>query len=801
MRRRRSVPPGRTPWPSGHDNPTQIPRPRLPRAFVVRPLSPSPTFTMPTAHTWHFFRIGGFDQVALTTAADLENLHTLDQKLWAALSCPVKGLELDEKTLALIDTDKDGRIRVPELLAAIAWARPYFKDLAVLLSGKDMLPLDALADTPEGRAALASARRILASLGKTGAAAISLADASDTARLFAATKLNGDGIVTPASTDDPALSALLADIVATTGGSPDRSTVTGASQGQIDAFFAAAEAFVAWSEKSTSPDILTLGAATPLAAAAVAAVRTKVDDYFARARLVAFDSRALSAVNHAEDEYLALAAKDLDISDDEIARFPLVQVAPGQPLPLFSGVNPAWAARLATLHRDAVTPVLGTAVTALTEEQWTTLKARTDACTAHTAAKAGGIVEKLGLDRLRAILADAGKTRPALAELVQADAVLAPEFDAIVNVEKLLRFTRDFRALLHNYVNFFDFYSPEYLAVFQAGTLFLDSRSTEFCIEVAGPSPLAAMSKAYIAYCDLKRPGLPPRKIAACFTQGDSDYLFVGRNGLFYDRQGRDWDATITTIVDNPISIRQAFFSPYKKFVRLIEEQVAKRAAAAEAAANTKLATAAEKTANVDKIAAAAKPPGEPAKKVDVGTVAALGVAVGAIGGALGAIATGLAKLSPLQLPLVPIGLMLVISGPSMLIAWLKLRQRTLGPLLEANGWAINGRVTINIPFGTKLTERATKPVNSTTNRNDPYADKEAVAARRRITALTIFAAILAGLLWHHHEQGYWLWADAETKQRIHDERAAAKALEDAKAAALKKDAEAKVENGAAAAK
>ncbi len=754
---------------------------------------------MSTAHTWNFFRIGGFDQVALSTAADLENLHTLDQKLWAALSCPVKGLELDEKTLALIDADKDGRIRAPELLAAIAWARPYFKDLAVLLSGKDTLPLDALADTPEGRAALASARRILASLGKADAIVISLADAADTAKLFAATKLNGDGIVTPASTGDTVLAALLTDIVTATGGSPDRSTVTGASQGQIDSFFAAAEAFVAWSDKAASPEVLTLGAVTPLAAAAVEAVRAKVDDYFTRARLAVFDARALAALNRSEDEYLALAAKDLSITADEVAGFPLARVTAGEPLPLLAAVNPAWAARLATLHRDAVAPLFGEAVTALTEEQWTKLKAKTDAYAAHAAAKTGGIVEKLGLDRLRAILAEAGKTRPALADLVKADALLAPEFDAIVNVEKLLRFTRDFRALLHNYVNFFDFYSPQYLAVFQAGTLYLDSRSTEFCIEVAGPSPLAAMSKAYIAYCDLKRAGLPPRKIAACFTQGDSDYLFVGRNGLFYDRQGRDWDATITAIVDNPISIRQAFFSPYKKFVRLIEEQVAKRAAAAEAAANTKLATAAEKTANVDKLASGAKSPGEPAKKVDVGTVAALGVAVGAIGGALGAIATGLAKLSPLQLPLVPIGVMLVISGPSMLIAWLKLRQRTLGPLLEANGWAINGRVTINIPFGTKLTERAVKPVNSVTNRNDPYEDKEAVATRRRITILTIVAAILAGLLWHHHEQGYWLWADAETRRKAHEERAAAKALADAKADALKKAAEAEVEAGAAA--
>lgn len=704
---------------------------------------------MASSHIWNFYRIGGFDQAAIATAADLENLHALDQKLWAALSCPVKGLELDEKTLALIDTDKDGRIRVPELLAAIAWAKPYFKDLGALLSATDTLPLDAFADTPEGKSAAASARRILSSLGKSAAASIALADASDTAKLLAATKLNGDGLVTPASTDDPVLSALLTDILATTGGAPDRSGAPGVGQPLLDAFFAAASAHVAWAEKAASPEILLLGAATPAAAAAVSAVRAKVDDYFARCRLAAFDARALAAVNRSETEYLALAANDMTITADEIAGFPLARIVAGQPAPLLAAVNPAWAARLAALHRDAVTPAFGAAATELTEARWTELKAKTDPYAAHAAAKAGPAVEPLGLDKLRAHLAAADQTRPALAALFAADAALAPEFDAIVNVEKLLRFTRDFRALLNNYVNFFDFYSPDTPAVFQAGVLYLDTRATELCVEVAGPSPLAAMSKMFIAYCDLKRAGQPPRKIAACFTQGDSDYLFVGRHGLFYDRQGRDWDATITAIVDNPISVRQAFFLPYKKFLRLIEEQVAKRAAAADANANAKLASAADKIANADKQAPAAKP-AEP-KKMDIGSVAAISIVVTGIVGIITTIVGYILGLSWWQYPLVVLGLVLLISGPSMLIAWLKLRQRTIGPLLEANGWAINGRVKVNIPLGTRLTDHAVLPKNSRLDLTDPYADK-AAARRRRLAIFGLLAVLLAaaaGFAWY----------------------------------------------------
>ena len=106
---------------------------------------------------------------------------------------------------------------------------------------------------------------------------------------------------------------------------------------------------------------------------------------------------------------------------------------------------------------------------------------------------------------------------------------------------------------------------------------------------------MAALAGTYLAYCDCVRKGTSEKmQILAAFTGGDSDNLMVGRNGIFYDRKGRDWDATITKIMENPISIRQAFWAPYKKVVRMIEEQVAKRAAAADEAAATKLAQAAQ---------------------------------------------------------------------------------------------------------------------------------------------------------------------------------------------------------------
>ena len=696
----------------------------------------------PASHSWNFFRTGGLDQVALTTAEDLLALDRLDQKLWVALSCPVKGLELDEKTLALIDSDGDGRIRVPELIAAVNWAAARLKNPAVLLQGTDSLPLEAIDDTTlDGKTILACAKQILASLGKAGAGSIFVSATADTSKLFTASPLNGDGVIPPDATTDVEAQALIADILACLGGVADRTGAIGITAEMTETFFTELAAYVAWLEKSAAKEIAVLGTGTAAACSAIRAVRAKVDDYFARCRLAAFDSRAIAALNRQETEYLAIAAKDLKITAEEVAGFPLARIEAHRALPLLDSVNPAWSGALAALHTAAITPVYGATKTTLTETDWTALNTQFAAYETWLGGKAGSVVEKLGLDRAKALLA--GKGRAVLTDLLAQDKALEPEFNAISAVDRLVRYHRDLRPLLHNFINFADFYSGERLAIFQAGTLYLDNRSCKLCIRVDDPaahSVLAATSKVYITYVDCRRSGGETMKLAACFTQGDSDYLFVGRNGVFYDRAGRDWDATITKIVDSPISLRQAFWSPYKKFIRMVEEQVAKRAAAADAAANVQLAAAAQ---------AAGTPPGPAApaapKKIDIGTVAALGVAVGAIGGALATVATGLARLEPWQLPVVVVVLMLAISLPAVLIAALKLRQRTIGPLLEANGWAINGRVRINIPFGTAMTEVAVLPPGARRSLVDPYADK--AGSNRRRLGLLLVIIVLAALL------------------------------------------------------
>jgi hypothetical protein len=364
--------------------------------------------------------------------------------------------------------------------------------------------------------------------------------------------------------------------------------------------------------------------------------------------------------------------------------------------------------------------------------------------------------------------------------------------DTLTDLEKLARCHRDFHTLADNFVSFTDFYARR-KATFQAGTLYVDGRSCDLCVQVndgGKHGALAAMAKSYLVYADCSRPGGERMTVAAAMTAGDSDNLFVGRNGLFYDRKGRDWDATIAKIVDNPISIRQAFWAPYKKVLRYVEESVAKRAAAADEASTARLQAGATTVTDAGK--PGAPPPAAP--KMDLGIIAVLSVAIGSVMAGLSALFAALFGLGP-WMPLGFLGLLLLISGPSMLIAWMKLRRRNLGPILDANGWAVNALTKVNLPLGRSLTDVAVLPPGSERSLVDPYAEKR--SPWPRILGAALLLALVAGGLWKVGLLSRWVpqvpapevpWFETEDHRRTREAREEAE-----RAAAEVREAERKV--------
>ncbi|HEX7524003.1 MAG TPA: hypothetical protein VF357_07360, partial [Candidatus Deferrimicrobium sp.] len=546
-------------------------------AFETRAMDPKAT-----NHRWRFFRAGGFDQVLLETGADLMSLEALDQKLWVALSCPVSGIEFDAKSLAFVDADADGHIRAPEILAAVQWAGKVLKDPEYLIHRKDRLPLSAIDEgTEEGKAVLGGAKLVLSVLGESKATEITLDDASDTARIFSQARFNGDGIVPAKSAEDPALAAVIEEILGSLGGENDRGGEPGVTAEAIERFYTEAKAIADWWEAVGKPETHPFGADTAARYELFLSLKPKIEDYFQRCRLAAYDGRSVALLGPAEADYQNLAATTLRGDTEAVAGFPLSVAAAGKALSLADALNPVYADAVRRFAVEIVLPVLGSAES-LTDGGWGTICARFAPYEAWLEAKPATAVEKLGEVRVRAILAEDSKA--ALLDLVTRDKAVEPEVTAIVSVERLLRYCRDLHLLVNNFVSFRDFYTRKGKATFQAGTLYLDGRSCDLCItisDVGKHAAIATLSRVCLAYCDcVRRGGGEKTTIAAAFTAGDSDFLTVGRNGVFYDRRGQDWDATIVRILEHPISVRQAFWAPYKRLARLIGEQTQKMAAA-----------------------------------------------------------------------------------------------------------------------------------------------------------------------------------------------------------------------------
>ncbi len=707
------------------------------------------------AYDWKFVNVGGTTRVSIQSGADIAHLGELDQKMWTVLSCPVKGLEIDERTLQLMDSDADGKIRANEVVETAEWLTSVLNNPDDLLKQEDSLPLSAIKqENEEGAKLFDSAKHILANLGKEGDA-ISVADTADRLAIFAKTRFNGDGVITEQTCEEETLKNLVAACMKAEGSTEDRSGEQGVNAEQLENFFTHCREYADW--KALAADgspILPYGDRTAEAFATYESVRDKIDDYFLRCRFTAFHEDAAETLDVPAARLEGIAEKNLTACLDEISSYPLARVRKEAVLPLAEGLNPAWEKAVSTLNATVFqTEFPGK--DALSEADWQAVRSRFAPYAEWLSNKKGAEVEPLEPEIIQSALEPANQK--ALLDLMEQDKALEAEALEIQNVDKLLHCYRDFYKLLKNYITFVDFYdrTEDLKAVFQAGTLYIDQRSCDLCLKVSDmPKHMqsAGLSGMFLMYCECRsKVKNETMTIVAAMTDGDVNDLREGKNAVFYDRNGLDWDATIIKIMDNPISVRQAFWSPYRKFGRFVNEQISKFASDKESKvtsdmssgvsdAGTKLA---EQSSNAD--AAAAAPENKPKSAFDMskflGLFAVIGMALGTICGFVLDLCQSFFHLSWLKMIIVIVAIMLVISGPSMLLAWLKLRKRDLAPVLNANGWAINARVLVNIVFGSTLTHIASFPMVA-----DPMAGKKMPWWKKLFWLLFVLAVVFCVL-------------------------------------------------------
>ncbi len=254
--------------------------------------------------------------------------------------------------------------------------------------------------------------------------------------------------------------------------------------------------------------------------------------------------------------------------------------------------------------------------------------------------------------------------------------------------ERELRYRLHLFELLENYVNMRRLYADD-VAIFQTGTLRIDAKELTLCFHVeseAAHAALSAKSNCCVLYLKLSRPSeSATRQICAVVTAGTVARLYVGRNGVFYDRDGKDWEAVITKVVESQVSLVEAFWSPWRKLGESITSLVQKFLSDKQTAAQKNL------SANVQNPSAAANAAnGGGGGAAMASSIAAIGIGIGMVGTAVAALAAAVKGMGPLQFAISLVAVILAVSLPSVILTWFKLRRRDLAAILNACGWAVN---------------------------------------------------------------------------------------------------------------
>ena len=554
------------------------------------------------SYKWKWTKEGRMAQVRFVTGEDIARLAELDQKCWAALSMPTTGVRFDARMLELMDADGDGRIRTPEVIAAIDFLK--------------------------------------------------------------AKNVNLDDLLTPSEADGKKLADVLArqaDLAASAPSAADK------------------QALADWEAKGKTPEVAVFGEATAAGEAALAAVESVIDAFFA-------------------------PPEDM----------PLVTEAPDVTLPLRDHLNPKHLEAIMAFADACVKPVLGDGVTSIDRIGWKKVKAAFAPYRAWVAAKPVMNAGKLG---------------------------------DLVDEERVLRYKLHLLEFLENFVSMRRLYAADESATFQMGTLRIDGKEMSLCFHVASEaahSALSGKSNCCVLYLKLTRPSeKAERSVCAVVTAGAVAQLYVGRNGVFFDRDGKDWDAVVTKVVENQVSLAEAFWAPWRKLGEGVASTVKKFLGDKQAAAQ-KNVEAGTQNAQAGGAAMAS-------------SVAAIGIGVGMMGTAVAAIAAAVKGMGALQIALSIVAIVLVVSLPSVILTWFKLRQRELGAIRNGGGWAITRPMRFSMKRARAFTKCAGNPLIC-----------------RVICTVVILAALAAGGIWYYLDRA----------QKAEAEKAAAPAAESAPAEA-----------------
>jgi hypothetical protein len=602
-----------------------------------------------------------------------------------------------------------------EVKDAINWLLGTLRDRTGISSHSTVLHLDAVEpDTPEGKKLLDAARKALRKLGEKDAAEVSLEQIRKIKAQLEATPVSEAGVVLPEAAKDAQVRQFIADVIETVGGVAHPSGAAGIGSAQLESFIESARAHLSWYEQGKIPAgkqqtvIMPLGVETTDAFASFAAIRDKIDQYFAQCVALALDERFSQRMGWTESEMQELDFDDPAVIEEVLRKAPIAKAKPFQSLDFSDKINPFYAGALEAFRKKVVRPVLGESGTTLSVEQWQDIKAFFTAHQGWVESKTAAAVEPLGDEKLRQYLDE--RFASAVRALISNSARTSLALDKTRLLEKLIVYQAYMIDFLNNFVSFPDLYSTASRAMFEMGSLVMDGRRFNLAVRTGNRlehKSVAANSCMYVLYVEIVPRDGERMEVVVPVTSGGKGNLCVGKRGVFYDVSGEEYDARVMDIIENPIGFREALISPFQRLGRLLVGKIESITTKAE----KKLDVAASSA--VDQVTTQTPAPIPQAQHAGVsraGLLMGAGVTVAALGTSLAYITKTLTAIHPWRIVAGVVGVVLAVMVPISIVALVKLRRRDLSAILEGSGWAINARMRLTREQSRFFTERPKYP-------------------------------------------------------------------------------------------
>ncbi len=674
-----------------------------------------------------FDKYGGYYHLRISSIKDLEHILKLADGRWMATSCPIFGLNMDSSFLRFLDADGNGRIISNEVRESIRWLLKYIKLTDSDYQQQSYLTLDTInTDTPEGKSLRDSAERVLINLDLPNSDKITIEQVRNRQSIMAKANYNGDGIIPPEVIENQDTAQFVRDIIATIGGVDDASGLKGINENILEQFKSEAKNYLEWYEQGIIPEgkektsIMIYGTKTHEMYNAISKIREKIDQFFAQCALLRINRKIADQIITIDNESKEFDYNDTRSINERLKLAPIYKLNPEGVLILDESYNEVYHSVVKSFKENVYTPIFGDNTYRLNKTQWEDIILKFSAYESWIKSKPATNIESLGVEKIRTYLNSSHDQ--IIYDLIEKDKSVAGEIQQLQNLEKLLAYHRWLLEFVNNYVSFPYLFSISHRAMFDMGTLILGGREYTFSMKIENRMAHINIAKnSGICLIYLQVTGSKPEEtfeIAVPVTRGNLKDAYVGKRGVFFTINGKEMDAQIVHVVENPISLWETIKEPFRRVYAMIGSRFSQIAQAIQKESEKTIVTTqtdqkaiqsgltqAQQISTTQTQQPTQVPVTEQTRAS--GNIRDIMIGVGFLAAGLGTAlkfltdtAKQLTQPQTLQVLLIMIGVFLGVAIITAGISgWIKLRQRDMGILLQASGWSINGRMRIIRPM------------------------------------------------------------------------------------------------------